>query len=687
MTFDDARAKRRHSARGARGETARDDATRGEAHRANARVMADAPTPAPAAGGGGGNALSNAVVTVVRSFLLFYALSSFFGPKHRGGTTTGAGSPDAAAAAIPRTRPMYAKGEPLEMWAYVTEDATFAHDRDDDDARRRLVAREERLPLCGDAPTLPTDGADDGAREYRIAHVITEDALARNATPWLHVFFARPGSPIDPSDARYDARDVFGGSMPLVRYYPKRSRQSERKNLLTGTMASSSSSSSSSSRGGAGSDSDGDGSDARGGGGGDDDDSDDSDSDSDGGGWTPHFKPNVTVSIVDEFAAFPLTGMGLPQQMREHMRFESGNASSADHPGDYYPVVFMNEFWLLRDYLVPINETVPAVNLTLSIAPLSPWKWQLMLQMEKNFEAQRAMGAAGEKDSDELKRVLLEGNPILLAVTGCVSFLHMIFDALAFKNDVTFWRANKSMEGLSARTIVFNACCQCVVFLYLLDNDTSWMILLSSGVGLLIEFWKITKAMDVSFDANAFPYVTVKDKHGYRASDTAKHDEVAMRYLSYALYPLVGCYAVYAVLYNEHKGWYSFVLNVLVGAVYLFGFITMTPQLYINYKLKSVAHLPWRQMTYKFLNTIIDDLFAFVIKMPLMHRLSVFRDDVIFLAMLYQRWIYKVDKTRVNEFGFTGEDGAAAAGLAAGAGGEEENSGDADVASETKKDK
>lgn len=49
------------------------------------------------------------------------------------------------------------------------------------------------------------------------------------------------------------------------------------------------------------------------------------------------------------------------------------------------------------------------------------------------------------------------------------------------------------------------------------------------------------------------------------------------------------------------------------------------PQLYLNYKLKSVAHLPWRQMTYKFLNTIIDDLFAFVIKMPILHRISVFR--------------------------------------------------------------
>jgi hypothetical protein len=56
------------------------------------------------------------------------------------------------------------------------------------------------------------------------------------------------------------------------------------------------------------------------------------------------------------------------------------------------------------------------------------------------------------------------------------------------------------------------------------------------------------------------------------------------------------------------------------------GFIMMCPQLFINYKLKSVAHMPWRQMTYKFLNTIIDDLFAFVIKMPTLHRLSVFRD-------------------------------------------------------------
>lgn len=55
--------------------------------------------------------------------------------------------------------------------------------------------------------------------------------------------------------------------------------------------------------------------------------------------------------------------------------------------------------------------------------------------------------------------------------------------------------------------------------------------------------------------------------------------------------------------------------------MYTFGFVLMTPQLYINYRLKSVAHLPWRFLCYRSLNTVIDDLFAFVIRMPTMHRL------------------------------------------------------------------
>jgi len=65
--------------------------------------------------------------------------------------------------------------------------------------------------------------------------------------------------------------------------------------------------------------------------------------------------------------------------------------------------------------------------------------------------------------------------------------------------------------------------------------------------------------------------------------------------------------------------------------------------------------MPGKALTYKFLNTFIDDLFAFTVKMPWLHRLSTFRDDIIFFIWLYQGWKYKVDYKRVNEFGQGGE--------------------------------
>jgi hypothetical protein len=275
-----------------------------------------------------------------------------------------------------------------------------------------------------------------------------------------------------------------------------------------------------------------------------------------------------------------------------------------------------------------------------------------------------------------MKRVLLESDPRLLVVTGLVSLAHMVLETLAFKSDVSFWRTKNNTEGLSSKTIVFNAGCQVVVLLYLLDNDTSWMVLLSTALSVLVEAWKITKVLDVEFVPVWKGFVLLTDKRRRVRSlgtgdeqkkerdddvvsdlsrQTAEHDETAMRYLTYLLIPLVLAYAGYSVTYLEHRGWYSFVVTTLVGAVYAFGFLAMLPQLFINYKLKSVAHMPWRQMTYKALNTVIDDLFAFVIKMPTLHRVAVFRDDVVFAAFLYQRWIYRVDKTRVNEFGFAGE--------------------------------
>ena len=61
-----------------------------------------------------------------------------------------------------------------------------------------------------------------------------------------------------------------------------------------------------------------------------------------------------------------------------------------------------------------------------------------------------------------------------------------------------------------------------------------------------------------------------------------------------------------------------------------------------------MAHLPWRAFMYKAFNTFIDDLFAFIITMPTAHRVACFRDDIVFLIYLYQRYLYPVDKNRID---------------------------------------
>ena len=58
---------------------------------------------------------------------------------------------------------------------------------------------------------------------------------------------------------------------------------------------------------------------------------------------------------------------------------------------------------------------------------------------------------------------------------------------------------------------------------------------------------------------------------------------------------------------------------------------------------------------YKGFNTFIDDVFAFIITMPMAHRVACLRDDLVFFIYLYQLYLYPVDKKRTNEYGFAYE--------------------------------
>ncbi|XP_028770920.1 cleft lip and palate transmembrane protein 1 homolog [Neltuma alba] len=542
------------------------------------------------------------ITGIIRMAVFWYFASKFFSPKR----------PTEPAALMSN---LFQRGEPLDMWLYLSEHEKF----NDFGSENALVWHETNIPYAVWGP--------ESTRSLSLKYRPSED-LKHNGSLYAHVFFARSGYSPDPNDPEYQPQAAFGRTHPVVIYLPK-SKADKRRSLLG--------SSEDSSEGQVASEVD---------------DTQDNLKDDGPVEWASYWKPNITINLVDDFSGYPKKGA--PPNIAPYLNIDPISE-------DYYPIVFFNEFWLLRDKLMPVNETVTELPLHLEVGPISMTKWQLFLQVDQSFQIHRSYGSMLEGEGDELKRVFLEGNPYLLAVTMVVSLLHSVFDFLAFKNDIQFWNKNKSMEGLSAKSVVVSFISQLIVFLYLLDNDTSWMILASSGIGCIIEFWKIGKAMHIEVDRTGrIPMLKFRDRESYVRNKTKEYDDIAIKYLSYVMLFLAACFSVYSLKYERHKSWYSWILSSLTSCVYMFGFIMMCPQLFINYKLKSVAHLPWRQMTYKFLNTIIDDLFAFVIKMPTLHRLSVFRDDVIFLIYLYQRWIYPVDKKRINEFGFGGEDDQAA---------------------------
>jgi hypothetical protein len=242
---------------------------------------------------------------------------------------------------------------------------------------------------------------------------------------------------------------------------------------------------------------------------------------------------------------------------------------------------------------------------------------------------------------------------VLLWVTVAVSAVHIVFDILAFKNDIGFWRSRRdNLEGISVAAVAINAVFRVVIFFYLLDNDTSLLVLFPSGFSALVDAWKLTKAFRLRLGpARLFGIwlPRIVPVASYSKGGTSQYDRKAFRALSVFLAPVIVGYSTYTLVWVPQRGWYSWALGSATSVVYGLGFIMMTPQLFINYKLRSVAHLPWRALVYRALNTFIDDLFAFIIKMPTLHRISCFRDDAVFVVYLFQRWKYPVDITRASD--------------------------------------
>uniref|UniRef100_A0A7N6FET3 Lipid scramblase CLPTM1L n=1 Tax=Anabas testudineus TaxID=64144 RepID=A0A7N6FET3_ANATE len=338
-----------------------------------------------------------------------------------------------------------------------------------------------------------------------------------------------------------------------------------------------------------------------------------------------HWRSRLTLNIVSDHFLFDREY--LPSDVHRYLR------------------TFLIGYEFFCNYCVCLN-----LPLTISYDSISLGRLRFWIHMQDAVYSLQQFGFT-EKDADEIKGIFVDTNLYFLALTFFVAAFHLLFDFLAFKNDISFWKQKKSMVGMSSKAVLWRCFSTIVIFLYLLDEQTSLLVLIPAGIGSMIEVWKVKKAFKIQVFWKGGKPTFLFGKLDESERRTEEYDTLAMKYLSYLLYPLCIGGAVYALIFLRYKSWYSWLINSLVNGVYAFGFLFMLPQLFVNYKLKSVAHLPWKAFMYKAFNTFIDDVFAFIITMPTSHRLACFRDDVVFLIYLYQRWLYPVDKRRVNEYG------------------------------------
>lgn len=585
-----------------------------------------------------GAAQQNSRWSMVKGFvfrlLIIYFISSLFrrgqNPVPPGTTTGGKDGPANPLSNAPGVN-IFPKDSFLDMYVYLSESPTF----NEFDDPSKLYWHLPRIRY-GDWQS----GENQDGSYTKIGKISASESLMQNGTLYIHVYFVATGRTPggNASQSTFSKKHTFHSSKMLTKF--KRRKISNTVNLLTGETEGPRLTQ---------------------------EDFKHTDSPLDPSAsnsksqfhYLPpvtHWHPNFTIQLLDDHS--PWTRGSIPPPLNEFIEFY-------DDSNEYYPVIFLNDYWNLHEDYQPVNTTTPTLNLSLTYAPISLFRWQMYTaQTMRNKWYGNILGEGIMQESDEeqdtLKKTLLDTNPYLLAMTVIVSLVHSVFEVLAFKNDIQFWRSRESLEGLSVRSVFFSVFQSLIIVLYVWDHDTNFMVKISVVVGMFIECWKIKKVVNIQVDREnlllgVIPRIRFLDKSSYVESDTKKYDQMAFRYLSWLLYPLLAVYAVYSLLYQEHRGWYSWVLSMLYGFLLTFGFIMMTPQLFINYKLKSVAHLPWRMLTYKALNTFIDDIFAFVIRMPTLYRIGCLRDDVIFFIFLYQRWIYPIDPRRVNEYGVSQE--------------------------------
>lgn len=306
----------------------------------------------------------------------------------------------------------------------------------------------------------------------------------------------------------------------------------------------------------------------------------------------------------------------------------------------YFPVMNFNDFWTENSEYVPINRTeINYFNFTISHSYLNSYLYTMMLNIKEQF----SQSILHKTAKDVLVQLLKYNSISYLVILFSVQILHMIFSSLDFMTNISYYNNLKKLDGVYTKYIFFNLFYIATAALYVFKNGADYMTKIMLLKDLVFQIWKLRKIFDIKF-SKKFPFVSLEYKMDFVVPKSKDYENEAISIMvKFLLIPVGVGYFIYRAyyFYSSETSLFNFIIEYIFFLFGVFGFILMTPQIYLNYKLKSVDHFPFKIMIFKFLDTIVDDLEIFALKSPTLYRIFCFKDDVIFVIYLYQLFKYK----------------------------------------------
>ncbi|KAI8640032.1 cleft lip and palate transmembrane protein 1-domain-containing protein [Parasitella parasitica] len=376
----------------------------------------------------------------------------------------------------------------------------------------------------------------------------------------------------------------------------------------------------------------------------------------------PHWHQTVTISLVYDTKGYINKNTLHPITLKYFSNTTKSITNNQRRIDFYRPVIFPNDFWHIKKDAFPINDTADALPLTVNLETINVWKFNVYAVLASNRLLENEKQVNSEMLGENFSVV---DQSFMFTITLITCLMHVVFEFLAFKNDIWFYKAKTNRIGISVTSMMIHIAIQVILFTYMMDFSNNAIRGCMQLIHLCVDVWKLNHVWlheyEWVIEQGSNCRFTVKivrtaAKVKFKRVEqgemrTQQLDVVALKCLGLIALPTFIAYNAYHYYYHYNMLLYhqlenmcmeewtkKVIINGFVNFLSIFGpAMVIGPQVYINYKMKSVNNLSLNTMIYKTINIVVDDAFVFMIHMPTMRRISYVKKNIVYVIFLLQK--------------------------------------------------